>query len=313
MIVDCETHIFPRNFDYRRCHVEHLIEDMNRCGVDQTFLTFYRDSTLTSPCGEIVDPNTKRFGDSDEEVWEYFKDSLQKHRERFLFFSVPDPGRPDCLELLDEHCRLGLDGIGETEPATQNILPNSSEFMDVYRFAADRGLPVVLTTERWEKSLCFHGRYFYEYFSMIEQVIREFKDVRFMIAHGGDCGSVRKAGWEAYLENNLRCYELVAELDNLWVCSCMPWWFAGDEIHPLLERQIRFLREHVGFSKVSWGSDWPYSGSGATFSFRSDYKTVVDYYRNLSICGDEEREWLLGRAAQEFVAGDKMHFDSHEG
>ena len=41
MIIDCETHVFPRNYDFRRTHVEHLLEDMDRCGVHGTFLMFY--------------------------------------------------------------------------------------------------------------------------------------------------------------------------------------------------------------------------------------------------------------------------------
>ena len=303
MIIDCETHIFRRNFDYRGCRVEDLLEDMNRCDVDRSFLTFYCDSTLTSPCGEITDPSVKRFGDSDEEVWEYFRESWRKHQASFYFFSVPDPREPDCIERLEEQCELGLHGIGETQPATQNILPNGPEFMRVYRFAADRALPVVLTMERWEECLCFRGRYFNEFFGMFEQVIREFKDVRFMIGHGGDCGSILSKDWDAYLASNLRCYELAAELDNVWVCSCMPWWFVGNKVHPLLERQLRFLRDHVGFSKVTWGSDWPYNGSSKSFSFRSDYGTVVDYYRNLPFCSAEERQYLLGGAAHEFVTG----------
>jgi len=145
VVIDCETHVFPRNYDFRRCHVEHLLADMDRCGVGKTFL----------------------------------------------------------------------------------------------------------------------------------------------------------------MASNLRCYELAAELDNVWVCSSMPWWFRDNEANPLLNRQLRFLRDYVGFSKVTWGSDWPYNGSSRSFCFNSDYQTVVDYYRELPFYNDEEREYLLGRAAYEFVTGDR--------
>lgn len=303
MLIDCETHVFPRSHDFTRSHVEHLLQDMDRCGVDRTFLTFYSDSTLTSPCGEITDTNEKRFGDSDQEVWEYFIESWKKHQDRFYFFSVPDPREPDCIETLEEHLKLGMHGIGETQPATQNILPNGPEFMPVYRFAADHGLPVVLTMERWEKCLCFTGSRFDEFFTMFEQVIREFRDVRFMISHAGDCGSSLRKDWEEYLASNQRCFQLAAEVDNLWICSCMPWWFAGNEVNPMLEKQLRFLRNHVGFSKVTWASDWPYNGSSTEFCFNSDYATVVDFYRNLHFCSEDERESLLGKAAHEFVTG----------
>lgn len=304
MIIDCETHVFPRHFDYRGCRVENLIEDMDRCGVERTFLMFYCDSMLTSPCGEITEPDAKRFGDSNEETWEYFFDSWKKHPGRFYFFNITDPREPDCLEQLEAQYRAGLQGLGETQPSTQNLLLNGPEFMGVYRFAAEKGLPVVLTLERWEECLCLPSKDFDDVFDMLEGVIREFSDVRFMLGHGGNCGRLVGAkDWETYLAGNRRCYELAAECDNVWVCSSMPWWFSQDEPNPLLKKQLRFLREHVGFSKVTWGSDWPYNGSSRDFCFKSDYQTVVDYYRQLPFCSDEEREWLLGRAAVEFVAG----------
>ena len=303
MVIDCEVHIFPRSYDFTRCDVEHLVEDMSRCEVDGAFLTFYSDSTLTSPCGEITSPDDKRFGDSDEEVWEYFRASWDQNQDRFFFFSVPDPRDPDCIEKLEAQCELGLDGLGETQPATQNILPNGPEFMPVYRFAAEKGLPVVLTMERWEQSLCFTGSQFVEYFEMFEKVIREFSSVRFMIGHGGDCGSILSKDWDTYLASNLRCYELAAELDNVWVCSCMPWWFSGNKANPMLEKQVQFLRDHVGFSRVTWGSDWPYNGSSTNYCFKSDYATVVDFYRDLSLCSEDELEGLLGIAAHGFVTG----------
>ena len=134
---------------------------------------------------------------------------------------------------------------------------------------------------------------------MFEKVIREFNDVWFMVTHAGDCGSIRLKDWDTYIKSNRRCYEL----GNVWVCSCMPWWFADNKVNPNLEQQVRFLRAHVGFSKVRWGSDWPYHGSGSNCSTRSDYELVVDYYRNLSFCSEEERESILGGAAFEFVTG----------
>ena len=303
MIIDCEAHVFPRNFDFPRTGVEHLLADMDRAAVDRAFLTFYCDSTLTSPCGEITDPTTRRFGDSDQHTWEYFRDAWLAHRDRFYFFSVPDPRRPDCLDTLAQHVELGLHGIGETQPATQNILPDGPEFMRVYNFTADHGLPVVLTMERWTETLCFRAGNFDEYFAMFEKVIRRFKDTRFMISHAGDCADVLGEGWDAYLASNRRCYELAAELDNLWICSCMPWWFSDNEPNPMLDHQLRFLRQHVGFEKVTWASDWPYNGSSTDFCFRSDYATVVDYYRDLAFCSDAERDWLLGRSALKFVTG----------
>lgn len=303
MIIDCEVHVFPRQFDYQRCRVEHLLHDMDEAGVDKAFLTFYCDSILTSPCGEITEPNVRRCGDSNEQTWEYFRDAYQKNKDRFYFFSVPDPREPDCLGILQRHCDAGMIGIGETQPATQNILPDGPEFMRVYKFAADRGLPVVLTMERWEYTNCFFAAEFNDYLAMFERVIREFRGTRFMISHAGDCGTVLGKNWDAYLASNRRLYELAAEVDNLWICSCMPWWFARGNVNPLLEQQLKFFRQHLGFEKVTWASDWPYNGSGLDYSFGTKYAWVVDYYRQFPHCSETERAWLLGKAAEKFVKG----------
>ena len=138
-IIDCETHVFPTHWDFRGCRVENLLQDMDRCGVDKTFLMFYSASMLASPCGELKDPDAKRFGESNQQTWEYFIESWKKHKDRFYFFNATDPREPDCIEKLEQQYKLGLQGLGETQPATQTILPNGPEFMRVYRFAADKG------------------------------------------------------------------------------------------------------------------------------------------------------------------------------
>ena len=61
----------------------------------------------------------------------------------------------------------------------------------------------------------------------------------------------------------------------------------------------------MGFSKVTWGSDWPYNGSSTNFCFKSDYATVIDYYRDFPFCSEAEREYLLSGAVHEFVTGSK--------
>ena len=288
---------------HTRCRVEHLIEDMDRCGVDKAILHSYSGETIATN-GQFPDPTANYYGDN---PLRYFYESWGDHKDRFYWFVVPDPRKPGCIDVLTYLHSLGMQGIGETQPGYQYLMPNSPEFMKVYRFAADKGLPVVLTVEGWDQFKdYFPSNDFDEYLDMVESIIREFKDVRFMISHGGNCGTVISKDWEEYLEGNLRCYQMAAELDNLWICSCMPWWFSNNEANPLLEQQLKFLKDHVGFSKVSWGSDWPYNGSSRNFSFKSDYKTVVDYYRNLSFCGEDDLEYILGKSACEFITGQKL-------
>ena len=308
MIIDCETHIFqvidlPGYKRFSACRVENLLEDMDRAGVEKTILTSYDPADLAAPDNPLKDPTYPSLGNN---PIGYFIESWQKHKDRFYWFSCPDPRKPGCIPLLEQHYRLGMVGLGELCPAYQHLLPNSAEMRRLYCFAADNGLPVILNSENWDEANdYFVPREFDEYFAMMEAVFREFKDVRFMIGHGGgDCGRIVHANHDPakYIERNLRSYRLAAELDNLWVCSCMPWWFSHGQIKAdMLKTQLESLRTHVGFERVSWGSDWPWIP--ADMAFNCDYKVVVDYYRNFQFCTSEERERLLGRSASEFVAG----------
>jgi len=313
MVIDCETHIFKfinmKDGYYERTHVEDLIEDMDRCGVDKSFLMYYTSSMLSHPGSQFPEfPGQKDnvFAENDEEHTKYFIESWQRYKDRFFFFDITDPRQPDCIERLERQYKLGLQGLGETQPGYQYLMPNSPEFKQIYRFAAHRGLPVVLTAEGWDQfSGYFPAADWNDYFDMLEEVIREFRDVRFMLGHGGNCGSiVYTKDWDEYLEANERCYRLVTEVNNLWIACCMPWWIRDDKINSLLSRLVEFLRDNVGFERVSWGSDWPWVN--ANISFNSRYDTVVDFYRNFAGCTEDEVSMLLGNSAYEFLTGNAV-------
>ncbi len=311
MVIDCETHIFQHiNLlqapQFNDSKVENLINDMDRVGVDKAILTSYDPKDIGAPDNPIKDPDHPSLG---ENPIQYFIDSWQRYKDRFYWFSLPDPRKPNCISKLEEQFQLGMCGLGELLPGYQHLLPNSSEMKMLYRFAADKGLPVILNSENWDESKnYFPSQNFEEYFKMMEEVFREFKDVRFMIGHGGgDCGRIAYKNNDAdkYLEQNLRSYELVAELDNLWLCSCMPWWFKNNNIKiHMLEKQLKFLLNNVGFTKITWGSDWPWLV--AHMSFNCDYEKHFDFYRNLSFCSSADREYLLGKSAYEFITGEKF-------
>jgi predicted TIM-barrel fold metal-dependent hydrolase len=304
MVVDCEAHVFesivmPGGAEFHGCQVERLLQDMDRCGVDKSILHAYNTRRLSAPGSQFPDPDQESFG---RDPLQYFFEAWQAHQDRLYWFSVPDPRQPDCIDVLQEELRCGLQGIGETQPGYQYLMPDSPEYMGVWRLAADRGLPVVITAEGWDQ---FSGYYpsadWDAYWDMYEGVIRQFPGTRWMIGHAGNCGSiVGTKSWDDYLQGSLRCYRLAAELDNVWICSCMPWWISRDQVNPLLPKLLDYLREHVGFGRVTWGSDWPWAV--ADISFCSRYETVVDVFREFP-CSAEEKALLLGEAAHEFVTG----------
>ena len=307
MIVDTETHVFqvidlPGYPRFEGCRVENLLADMDRAGVDQAILTSYDPLDVGAPDNPFRDPEHPSLGPN---PIEYTIASWQQHGERFYWFSCPDPRKPNCRPLLEEHYMWGLAGLGELCPAYQHLLPDAPEMKLLYRFADEKGLPVILNSENWDDAENYFSGTFDQYFDRMEKVFREYPEVRFMIGHGGgDCGHIAydQPEIEAYLARNQRSYEMIAEWDNLWVAACMPWWFAGGQVLDLVAKQLDFLRAHVGFSKVAWGSDWPWLV--ADMSFRCDYPVLVDCYRNFP-CAEDEREYLLGKAAYEFITGQR--------
>ncbi len=301
MLIDCETHVFSYckpypGTEFNYCKAEHLLSDMDRCGVDKTILMSYSPEILGAPDNEFRNP-----GCLGPDPVKYMIESWQKHKGRFFWFSVPDPRRDDCIEILKRQMKLGLQGLGEVLPVYQNILPDGPELMQIYSFAAENNLPVVLALERWDWPQYSSFSDFDIYFDMVEGIIRKFPSVRFMLDHGGNCGTiVRTPDFRQYAKANIRCWKLAAEVDNLWVCSCMPWWFSDGEPHSFLVEQLNALKTIVAPDKICWGSDWPYM----TNSFNCDYSKVVDAYKKLGEFTENERDMLLGKSAYNFITGE---------
>lgn len=323
MVIDCETHTFKfvNMVEGRteKCRVENLIADMDGAGVDQAFLIHYNLKMLShkgSQFPQFEGQVDNVFSENDAAQAEYFQSAYRKHKDRFIAFDITDPRNPKELARLESLYKAGLlQGLGETQPGYQYVMPDDERFMAIYRFAAERGLPVILTAEGWDQyEGYFPSKNWDEFFPKIERIVREFSGVRFMLAHGGNCGSIVYAEkFDDYLRANKRVHDFVAKVDNLALCLCIPWWISNREwdwqpdlawdrhIHPHFPKLMRHIRDHVGFDKLCWGSDWPYCAWDK--SFNSTYKTVVDFYRNSPVISPNDRAWLMGGTAQRFATG----------
>jgi predicted TIM-barrel fold metal-dependent hydrolase len=323
VVIDCETHVFKFinmvEGRHEGCRVENLIAEMDRAGVDKTFLIHYNLTMLSHPGAQFpqfpgqVD---NVFSENDGEQAAYFQAAFRRHRDRFFAFDITDPRNPNELARLDRLHREGLlQGIGEMQPGYQYVMPDDERFMALYRFAADRGLPVILTAEGWDQYPgYFPSKNWDDYFSKFERIVRGFPSVRFMLAHGGNCGSiVYSESYDEYLRANERCHRFVAQVDNLALCMCVPWWIGSrhwplapgyswdGDVHPFFPKLMKHLREHVGFEKLCWASDWPYCSWA--LSFNTTYPTVVDFFRHTAGLSERERACLMGGTASRFITG----------
>lgn len=108
---------------------------------------------------------------------------VNRHPERLIGFAGVDPSRPQ--EALDELSRaqndLGLSGIA-VAPAAQNFHPSDSRAMRVYAKAVEFGMPVLFHPGIWvgPEIRLDYARPF-----LLDEVAREFPEMRMLLAHMG--------------------------------------------------------------------------------------------------------------------------------
>jgi len=189
MIVDCHTHVWESPHQLGR------IADSARAAVP-------RPAGAEPERNNGIDANVERHLASAEPVDKtivlgfkshylgadipnaYVADYVRSHPDKLIGFAGIDPSR--AVEARDEMKRaretLGLKGVA-IAPAAQDVHPTSTEAMKVYARAADLAMPI----------LFHHGLHFsreskmeYARPVLLDEVAREFPDLKLVIAHMGD-------------------------------------------------------------------------------------------------------------------------------
>lgn len=180
MIIDCHTHIWEsveqlgRGFSRRfrsgspgtqisARPQDHLAATQQ---VDRAFVLAFKSHYLDADV-----PN------------EFVAEHVRRHADRFIGFASVDPSRPQQAidELRRAHNELGMQGV-MIWPAAQDIHPSSTSAMRLYPEICRLGMPLMFHMDVLAST---HSKLEYARPVLIDEVAREFPDLRIIIAQLG--------------------------------------------------------------------------------------------------------------------------------
>jgi predicted TIM-barrel fold metal-dependent hydrolase len=170
----------------------------------------------------------------DREVANY----VAQHPDKLIGFLTVDPTQPGWRdEMVEGHRHLGMKGI-KLLPMYAGFRPNDPELDDLWKYATQNGLPVLLHTGTTFISNapleCTMPR-------LIDDVAIRFPDVKIVMAHLGH-------PWEG------ECIVTIRKHDNVFAdCSALHY-------RPYqLYHSLMLLQEYGVWHKLLFGSDYPFT------------------------------------------------------
>lgn len=184
MIVDCYTHIWDSNRQLGRCLPnDRLLAPFPPLIDDPLGASAARHWVASEPVDKtVVLGFTTRYLDADvpnDLVAEY----VTSHPDRLIGFAGIDPSDPVAAiaELRRANDELHMPGLA-VAPAAQDYHPSNSQAMLVYAEAAERAMPIVFHTGVY---LSAATKLEYARPVLLDEIAREFPDLRIVIAHMG--------------------------------------------------------------------------------------------------------------------------------
>lgn len=244
MIVDVHSHYFR--------YPEHFTEEFkteslrSRNGVEVDLTVRWEEYHATArECGRTIvfGAKARRSGQwvEDKEVAAY----VAQHPHHLVGFMCLDPTQPGWRdEMFDGHKNLGLKGI-KLLPMYAGFLPTDPELDDMWKYASQNGLPVLLHTGTTFISkaplACTLPR-------LIDEVAIRFPDVKIVMAHLGH-------PWEG------ECIATIRKHDNVFAdCSALHY-------RPFqLYHSLMLLQEYGVWHKLLFGSDYPFTTVDASLA-----------------------------------------------
>jgi predicted TIM-barrel fold metal-dependent hydrolase len=239
MIVDVHTHVFDASRDFG----PKLRADLARCEIDPAawgdVAARHLEVTRAADVAVVFGLQASATG------WDIPNDAVAAHvgraPERLLFFASVDPLQAGCMGELERcHQELGAVGV-KLSPLYQNVHPRDPRYLEIYRYCARHGLPVL-----FHSGTSFVGGTPLDYSRPVhfDALAVEFPELRMVLAHLGH-------PWEGELIAVIRRHPHVyADLSALYY---RPWQFYNS---------MRLLVEYRTEAKVLFGSDFPFTTTG---------------------------------------------------
>lgn len=297
MIIDSETHVIYRawpietnpsrsrveGFTWHEHSGDLLADEMDRSGVDRTFLISYD--------GHDVEWFLRSIGTTPEDFItgkKYTRAAIDSHSGRFWWFSaLKDPRRAENVDAVRADFAAGAVGL-KIFPSFLVLAADDPSLMEIYRLCIEENRRVILSFEdAHPPETCSVP----EFFDQLDGVLTEFPDLYVQLNH---------AGCVDPLTDELSIVApVVNRHPNVWVSTAMMGlvWDDGTEYpFPNYLRRLERLRDAIGIDKMLWGTDWPH------LAHQMHYPQAVDAVRrHATFMTDSEKALFLGGNAERFM------------
>lgn len=209
---------------------------------------------------------------------DYLWEVQNKYPNRFLCCGMVDARVPGYLQHGEKLVREGFKAI--KLPAGRLIMPDKrvrltdDDMMELFRLMEQQDVLFSVDLADGDEQV-----------AEMEEVIREFPDLRIAIGH---FGMVTRPGWLEQIR--------LARHDNVRIESGGITWLFNDEFYPFTGavKAIREAAAEVGMEKLMWGSDYPRTITAITYRMSYDFVLKT---KELTL---DEKEAFLGKNAKEF-------------
>lgn len=305
MIIDTETHVvyrvFPREFNKRpliwgftwhEFDGDLLVEEMDRAGVDKTFLISYDAEDI------LWYLHTESGSAEDCIAGErYTRIFVDRYPDRFIWFStLKHPDRYDVREKMRIDFAAGAAGI-KIFPAFLNLDADGPELMQVFEYCVENNRRVILS---FEDTLPPQTPSVTGYWEQLDRVLARLPELRVQVNHAGAGTNTDPASDPLNPEAQI-VFEVTNRHDNVLLSTAWLGKVWDDETEypfPKYLSRLKRLVENCGVHKLMWATDWPWLESFMK------YPQAVDAIRiHADFMSPEEKAQFLGGNAEKFVAG----------
>lgn len=209
---------------------------------------------------------------------DYLWEVQKKYPNRFICCGMVDARVPGYLEQGKELIYQGFTAI--KLPAGRLIMPEKrvrltdDDMMQLFRLMEQQDILFSVDLADGDEQV-----------AEMEEVIREFPNLRIAIGH---FGMVTRPGWLEQIR--------LARHANVRIESGGITWLFNEEFYPFTGavRAIKEAADQVGIEKLMWGSDYPRTITAVT------YRMSYDFVLKSGDLTVEEKEAFLGKNAQAF-------------
>lgn len=213
---------------------------------------------------------------TNKEVNLHFAEVAKKHAGRFWPLCALDPRRGDAIEQATEAVeKWGMKGFKLMPSA--GFYPTDPVCFPLYHKCAEWGVPIMMHSGGWE----IHWEYAQPWH--IASAAEQFPEVNFIMAH---------AGLESWQQALLPASILPNVFLDISLTGQWEYWLHREEFY----RWLRHLVDEAGPEKILFASDWPGPNNWTPLD---EWVEAIRNPKTGIVFSQEEREWMLGRAAQQ--------------